>query len=121
MKIGTPKEVLKGENRVAMTPDSALQLQKLGYDCAIETGAGDNAGFKDADFAKPIITVAVTYTNATPCNHHIREMGDIVVKQIEELGGKAFVFGTPVVSDGETTGIKVSCESLQRLLPICRR
>ena len=50
MKIGTPKEVLKGENRVAMTPDSALQLQKLGYDCAIETGAGDNAGFKDADY-----------------------------------------------------------------------
>ena len=65
-------------------------------------------GFKDDDFAKPIITVAVTYTNATPCNHHIREMGDIVAKQIEELGGKPFIFGTPVVSDGETTGIKVT-------------
>jgi dihydroxy-acid dehydratase len=63
-------------------------------------------GFTEEDFKKPIITVAVTYTNATPCNHHVREMGDIIVKQIEELGGKAFVFGTPVVSDGETTGIK---------------
>ena len=38
MKIGTPKEVFEGENRVAMTPDSALQLQKLGYECAIESG-----------------------------------------------------------------------------------
>ncbi|MBO9413580.1 MULTISPECIES: hypothetical protein, partial [unclassified Ruegeria] len=40
MKLGTPKEILDGENRVAMTPESALQLQKLGYDCAIEKGAG---------------------------------------------------------------------------------
>ena len=58
------------------------------------------------DFAKPIITVAVPYTNATPCNHHLRMMGDIIEKRVEELGGKAFVFGTPVVSDGETTGLK---------------
>jgi NAD(P) transhydrogenase subunit alpha len=47
VKIGTPKEVFDGEARVAMTPDSAVQLQKLGYDCAIETGAGAAAGFSD--------------------------------------------------------------------------
>ena len=47
MKIGTPKEILEGENRVAMTPDSAVQLQKLGYECAIEKGAGQAAGFSD--------------------------------------------------------------------------
>ena len=41
MKIGTPKEIEKGEARVAMTPDSARQLQKLGYECLIESGAGD--------------------------------------------------------------------------------
>ncbi len=50
MKIGTPKEVFAGENRVAMTPESAKQLQKLGYECAIEKGAGANAGFSDADY-----------------------------------------------------------------------
>ena len=44
MKIGTPKEVFGGENRVGMTPDSAKQLQKLGYECAIEAGAGAAAG-----------------------------------------------------------------------------
>ncbi|WP_152610563.1 hypothetical protein, partial [Leisingera sp. ANG-DT] len=38
MLIGTPKELAPGENRVAMTPDSAKQLQKLGYTCAIEAG-----------------------------------------------------------------------------------
>ncbi|WP_425052449.1 Re/Si-specific NAD(P)(+) transhydrogenase subunit alpha [Psychromarinibacter sp. S121] len=51
MKIGTPREIFEGEARVAMTPDSAAQLQKLGYDCAIESGAGIKAGFTDEAYA----------------------------------------------------------------------
>lgn len=47
MKIGAPKEVFEGEARVAMTPESAVQLQKLGYECLIEAGAGKAAGFSD--------------------------------------------------------------------------
>ena len=50
MKIGAPKEIEPGESRVAMTPDSALQLQKLGYECAVEAGAGEAAGFSDAAY-----------------------------------------------------------------------
>jgi NAD(P) transhydrogenase subunit alpha len=50
LKIGAPKEIEKGESRVAMTPESAAQLQKLGYDCAIEAGAGEAAGFTDAAY-----------------------------------------------------------------------
>lgn len=61
-------------------------------------------GWKSADFKKPVVVVAVPHTNATPCNAHIRSLGDIVAARIEELGGKPFIFGTPVVSDGETTG-----------------
>jgi NAD(P) transhydrogenase subunit alpha len=50
VKIGAPKEVEAGEARVAMTPDSAAQLQKLGYECAVESGAGEAAGFSDAAY-----------------------------------------------------------------------
>ncbi|MEX0320408.1 MAG: Re/Si-specific NAD(P)(+) transhydrogenase subunit alpha [Ruegeria sp.] len=60
MKIGTPKEIFDGENRVAMTPDSALQLQKLGYDCAIETGAGAAAGFSDEAYKAAGVEVVKT-------------------------------------------------------------
>lgn len=60
MKIGTPKEIFEGENRVAMTPDSALQLQKLGYECAIETGAGAAAGFSDATYEAAGVEVVKT-------------------------------------------------------------
>ncbi|MCQ0090669.1 Re/Si-specific NAD(P)(+) transhydrogenase subunit alpha [Roseovarius sp. M141] len=57
MRIGTPKEVLDGEARVAMTPDSAGQLRKLGYECLIETGAGAKAGFSDVAFEEAGVEV----------------------------------------------------------------
>ena len=60
MMIGSPKEVAEGEKRVAMTPDSALQLQKLGFDCVIESGAGADAGFTDAAYEKANVTVVKT-------------------------------------------------------------
>ena len=60
MKIGTPKEVLDGEARVAMTPDSALQLQKLGHECMIEAGAGAAAGFTDAVYKEAGVKVYKT-------------------------------------------------------------
>ena len=60
MKIGTPKEVYEGENRVAMTPDSAKQLQKLGHECYVETGAGMAAGFSDALYEEAGVTVVKT-------------------------------------------------------------
>ena len=50
MLIGAPKEISPGEARVAMTPESAKALMKLGYECQIETMAGSSARFQDADY-----------------------------------------------------------------------
>ncbi|TAY52043.1 Re/Si-specific NAD(P)(+) transhydrogenase subunit alpha [Rhizobium leguminosarum] len=47
MRIGTPREICADEARVAMTPDSAAHLQKLGHTCLVESGAGLLAGFTD--------------------------------------------------------------------------
>ena len=60
LRIGSPREVFDGEARVAMTPDSALQLQKLGYDCAIESGAGSLAGYSDDDYSAAGVEVIKT-------------------------------------------------------------
>jgi H+-translocating NAD(P) transhydrogenase subunit alpha len=62
VKIGTPKETFDGEARVAMTPDSALQIQKLGHSCVIETGAGALAGFTDAAYEAAGVKVVKTAT-----------------------------------------------------------
>ncbi|WP_085421479.1 Re/Si-specific NAD(P)(+) transhydrogenase subunit alpha [Xaviernesmea oryzae] len=55
-KIGALKEQ-SGEARVAMTPESAQQLQKLGFSCAIEAGAGNAAGFSDDVYRAAGVTI----------------------------------------------------------------
>ena len=68
--------------------------------------------FSDEDFNKPIIALAVPYTNGTPCNDHIRELGDLLQNEIEVAGGKVIIFGTPVVSDGISMGTEAMKYSL---------
>ncbi|WVT77871.1 Re/Si-specific NAD(P)(+) transhydrogenase subunit alpha (plasmid) [Sinorhizobium chiapasense] len=57
MRIATPKEVHAAEARVAMTPDSAIQLQKLGHECFVEAGAGEKAGISDEAYRAAGVTV----------------------------------------------------------------
>ena len=52
MKIGALAEIFPGENRVSLTPDSAVALMKLGHVCVVQSGAGAKAGFADAMYAK---------------------------------------------------------------------
>lgn len=57
MRIGIPKEIDEGEKRVALTPEVAKQIQKLGYDLSIEAGAGEAANFSDASYAEVDVDV----------------------------------------------------------------
>jgi NAD(P) transhydrogenase subunit alpha len=50
MKIGVPTEVERDERRVAATPDSVRRLTQLGFEILVESGAGQSAGFADADY-----------------------------------------------------------------------
>jgi NAD(P) transhydrogenase subunit alpha len=62
MKVGIPAEIIAGEMRVAMTPNSAAQIQKLGHECLIQAGAGKNAQFSDSDYEAAGVTVVKTAT-----------------------------------------------------------
>ena len=68
MIIASPKETFAGENRVAMTPETVGQLEKLGHSCIIESGAGLSARFSDADYkaagAKIVKSLASLYKQA---------------------------------------------------------
>jgi len=50
MRIGVPKETSPGERRVALVPESCKKLIQAGYTIALETGAGESAGFPDAAY-----------------------------------------------------------------------
>ena len=92
MKIGTPKETFIGEARVAMTPDSALQLQKLGHECLIETGAGQAAGFSDAlykDAGVKIVKTAAALWKAADTIAKVRPPSDTEAKRL--TNGKTLI------------------------------
>jgi NAD(P) transhydrogenase subunit alpha len=57
VKVGALKEIKQGEARVALTPDSAQQIQKLGHECFVQSGAGVAAGFSDELYEKAGVTV----------------------------------------------------------------
>lgn len=101
MKIGTPKEVLEGEARVAMTPDSARQLQKLGYECAIETGAGALAGFSDALYKEAgveVVKTAAALFKACDIIAKVRVPTDAEVKRLSE-GQTLISFFNPAANE----------------------
>jgi NAD(P) transhydrogenase subunit alpha len=60
MRIGVPKETYAGEKRVATTPDVAAQLIKLGFEVAVESGAGAAANYSDAAYEAAGCSVAAT-------------------------------------------------------------
>ncbi len=50
MRIGVPKEIYAGECRVALTPETAHHIQKLGHQLTIESGAGVAANYSDQSY-----------------------------------------------------------------------
>ncbi len=68
-------------------------------------------GLVDEDFNKPLIAVANTWSEVTPCNYHLRELAASIKQGIREAGGTPIEFNTIVVSDGismGTEGMKAS-------------
>jgi len=61
-------------------------------------------GLTDADLEKPLVAVANTWTDATPCNMHLRGLAEKVKEGIRAAGGTPVEFNTVVVSDGISMG-----------------
>jgi dihydroxy-acid dehydratase len=61
-------------------------------------------GMKDGDFAKPIIAVANSFTQFVPGHVHLKDMGRLVIEEIERAGGVGKEFNTIAVDDGIAMG-----------------
>ena len=71
-------------------------------------------GFETADFSKPLVGIASTWSKVTPCNMHINELADLVEQSIDASDCKGVLFNTITVSDGismGTQGMKYSLVS----------
>ena len=61
-------------------------------------------GMKDADFGKPIIAIANSFTQFVPGHVHLKDLGQLVAGEIESAGGVAKEFNTIAVDDGIAMG-----------------
>ncbi|MEX8493378.1 dihydroxy-acid dehydratase [Sphaerotilus sp.] len=61
-------------------------------------------GMKDGDFSKPIIAIANSFTQFVPGHVHLKDLGQLVAREIEAAGGVAKEFNTIAVDDGIAMG-----------------
>ena len=61
-------------------------------------------GMKDEDFGKPIIAIANSFTQFVPGHVHLKDIGQLVARSIEQAGGVAKEFNTIAVDDGIAMG-----------------
>jgi dihydroxy-acid dehydratase len=71
-------------------------------------------GYREEDFAKPMVGVANGHSTITPCNSGLQRLADAAVEGLKEAGANPQIFGTPTISDGMamgTEGMKYSLVS----------
>lgn len=71
-------------------------------------------GLSDADLDKPLVGIANTWTDITPCNVHLRELAESVKEGVRAAGGTPLEFNTITVTDGiamGSTGMRASLVS----------
>lgn len=61
-------------------------------------------GMKDGDFHKPIVAIANSFTQFVPGHVHLKDLGQLVAREIEQVGGVAKEFNTIAVDDGIAMG-----------------
>ncbi len=61
-------------------------------------------GMKDSDFGKPIIAIANSFTQFVPGHVHLKDLGQLVAREVEKAGGVAKEFNTIAVDDGIAMG-----------------
>jgi dihydroxy-acid dehydratase len=92
----------KNKSANPLRPHSSLLLD--GDDRAAARAMLYPVGFTTEDFKKPIIGIASTWSNVTPCNMHIDKLALESEKGANAAGGKAIVFNTITISDGISMG-----------------
>ncbi|UUS57621.1 MULTISPECIES: dihydroxy-acid dehydratase [unclassified Acinetobacter] len=85
-------------------PDYRSKTSTHGRNMAGARGLWRATGMKDEDFGKPIIAVVNSFTQFVPGHVHLKDLGQLVARQIEQAGGVAKEFNTIAVDDGIAMG-----------------
>ncbi|AJD46865.1 dihydroxy-acid dehydratase [Isoalcanivorax pacificus W11-5] len=85
-------------------PDYRSKTSTHGRNMAGARALWRATGMKDGDFGKPIIAIANSFTQFVPGHVHLKDMGQLVAREVERAGGVAKEFNTIAVDDGIAMG-----------------
>src|SRR5690606_33651662 len=85
-------------------PDYRSKTSTHGRNMAGARALWRATGMKDEDFKKPIIAIANSFTQFVPGHVHLKDLGQLVAREIEKAGGVAKEFNTIAVDDGIAMG-----------------
>ena len=85
-------------------PELRSKTSTHGRNMAGARGLWRATGMTDSDFGKPIIAVANSFTQFVPGHVHLKDLGQMVAREIEKAGGVAKEFNTIAVDDGIAMG-----------------
>ena len=85
-------------------PQLRSRTSTHGRNMAGARGLWRATGMKDSDFGKPIVAVANSFTQFVPGHVHLKDLGQLVAREIEKAGGVAKEFDTIAVDDGIAMG-----------------
>ena len=85
-------------------PDYRSKTSTFGRNMAGARALWRATGMKNEDFKKPIIAVANSFTQFVPGHVHLKDLGQLVAREIEKAGGVAKEFNTIAVDDGIAMG-----------------
>lgn len=85
-------------------PELRSRTSTHGRNMAGARGLWRATGMKDGDFGKPIVAVVNSFTQFVPGHVHLKDLGQLVARQIEAAGGVAKEFNTIAVDDGIAMG-----------------
>ena len=85
-------------------PDYRSRTSTHGRNMAGARSLWRATGMQDDDFGKPIIAIANSFTQFVPGHVHLKDMGQLVAREIEKAGGVAKEFNTIAVDDGIAMG-----------------
>ncbi|HST04899.1 MAG TPA: Re/Si-specific NAD(P)(+) transhydrogenase subunit alpha [Chloroflexia bacterium] len=100
MKLGVPKEIIPGERRVALVPESVQQLVKKGVQVLIESGAGTEASFLDSAYEAAGATIVPSAADIYSQADLICKVGKPDPKEVDIMkpGSVLITFFSPLVN-----------------------
>ena len=109
MKIGIPKEIISQEYRVSINPETAKLLLQSSHELYVQSGAGQDSGYKDKDYSSLGCTIVDSASEVFDRSELIVKVKEPSLEEVEMLSNKVIFTYLHLSSSKELTQKLIEC------------